>query len=66
MDESTVHAVKPTPVPVPLPSMTLRQYFAGQAMVGLFSGPPWAHTSAETAQMAVERADALIAELERT
>lgn len=50
----------------PAPGMTLRQYYAGQAMQGLIIHNDYGHVSNEDlAKGAVAHADALIAELEK-
>lgn len=56
-----------------LPSMTLREYYAGLAMQGMLSNsysdgctkPLSLASNQETAEMAVNQADALIKELEK-
>lgn len=45
--------------------MSMRAYFAGKAMQGLCAALGVAERDEEIARMAVRRADALIAELER-
>ena len=50
----------------PVPGgMTLRQYFAGQAMMGTLANPDLVDQPSHVAECSVEQADALIAELEK-
>ena len=46
--------------------MTLRQWYAGQALAGLCANGPFAAVRPELAQDALAYADALLAELERS
>lgn len=50
-------------VHLPHHGMSLRTYFAGQAMIGLLSNNETAYSPAQNAQDAIQYADALIAEL---
>ena len=43
------------------PGMTLRDYFAGQAMAGLLSDSGWADTEKRMAELSYRFADAMIA-----
>lgn len=43
--------------------MTLREYYAGQALIGILAADSVAPPPTETARLAVEAADALLAEL---
>jgi hypothetical protein len=43
--------------------MTLREYYAGLAMQGLLANAPRSLPSGQTAAVAVDHADALLAEL---
>lgn len=58
---------KPEPPPAMMANMTLREYFAGQAMAGYLAAFVKAHhrlpDTYELAEEVVEYADALIAEL---
>lgn len=47
------------------PGMTLREYYAGQAMVGVLASGQNLLNQNQTADFAVKHADALIAALER-
>lgn len=46
-----------------LPGMALREYYAGQALVGVFSADDLPHRPEAVANMCVQFADALIAKL---
>lgn len=46
--------------------LTKREWFAGLALQGLFSGMNFSIATPEIAKMSVEAADALLAELEKT
>ena len=49
----------------PLEGMTLREYYAGQAMLGILANPEGIVGATSTAQFSVIQADALIDELEK-
>lgn len=47
------------------PGMTLRDYFAAKAMQGILSNPDVAYDPSDLAKVAVDFAEAALAELER-
>jgi hypothetical protein len=64
-DQPAFPTVAPSPQAEVLHGMTLRQYFAGQAMVGILSNPDIDYLMTDAVNRAVEYADALIEELEK-
>ena len=46
-----------------LPGMSLRQYYIGQALMGLCANPTYTGDTARITEMTIEQADALLLEL---
>lgn len=49
----------------PMDGMTLRDYFAGQALMGVFVGPEFDYEDAIVAKRCYQIADAMLAEREK-
>lgn len=59
---ATVPTSAETTMPLMAPNMTLRDWFAGQALEGLWASPDYCMTPERTAKQVYAMADAMLAE----